>query len=262
VEVYFDPAGLTGGTTTLRIYRLSDDRTWLVRGGVDVAPGTAPLDFECPFGVNVQYRAEMFNTSGVSLGFTDSTSITLDVSDVWVHNPLAPAGGVNLGPNGILDGSFGAVSRPTVGGAVYVEGASVGRHIGAVRRGIVGARLGFACETVAVADGLQAMLGSYETQRVGVVCVRTPPPLRVPRTLFASVGDPTEVDGDVAWGGERTDFWFVVDEVAPPFPGLVVPLLSYEDLDLAFASYTTRDAGFATYTLQDRAYEYSGLSDQ
>jgi hypothetical protein len=80
--------------------------------------------------------------------------------------------------------------------------------------------------------------------------------------LFASVGDPTEVDGDVAWGGARTDFWFRVDEVAPPFPGLVVPALSYDDLDLAFASYTLRDSAFATYTLVDRAYAYAGLSDQ
>ena len=260
VEVFFNPADLDPACTSLRIYRLSENRTWLVRGGVDIAPGVAALDFEVPFQTACSYRAEMFDVSGVSLGFTDITETTVNVSDMWVHNPLDPTRSVNLGPHGIRAESMPSVRRPTVGETVWVEGSTVGRRVGSGRRGVVGGMLGFVAETLATANALQAMLGTYEVQQVGVLCVRTPPPTRIPRTLFAGVRDPEEVDLDTAWGGTRTDFWFSFDEVAPPFPGLVKPLLTYDDID-TFGTYTAQDANWSTYTDRDRAYELAGLAE-
>jgi len=263
VEVFLSGGDVAVGTVRLRYYRYSEDRVWLVRGGVDVAPGVAALDFECPFQTQATYRAEQFDATGVSLGFTDAASITLSVSDVWVHNPLVPTGGVSFGSYGLKDGSFDGTSRPTVGEVVYPEGAVVGHRIGSARRGLVSQSVGLAVDSLEQADALQAMLGTYTTAQIGVLCIRTPPGVRVPRTFFAAVRDPQEVDINVNWGGgERTDFWFTADEVAPPFSGLVVPLLTYDDLDVAYATYALRDAAYATYTEQDRDYSLAGLADQ
>jgi len=260
VEVYFDPADLPVGASTLRIYRFSEEREWLVRGGVDVAVGSAVLDWEVPFGTVSMYRAEVFDVSGVSMGFTDVSSVSVDVSDVWVHNPLVPTRGVSLGSLALLDGSFGSLSRPTVGQVVWGEGDVVGTWMGTRRRGVTGAPVAFAVEDIADADALQAMLGDYVTQQLGVLCIRTPPPVRVPRTFFAAVDDPREVSRDIEWGGSRTDFAFSATEVKPPYPGITTPLLTYGDMEIAFSTYSALSAAIPSYTASSRAYEYAGLA--
>lgn len=256
VEVFFP--SLAAGTSRLRIYRLSEDRQWLVRGGVDIAAGVAALDFEAPFRTTASYRAEQFDALGNSLGFTDASSTYLDVDKVWIHNPLVPARGVELASDAIL-GAPAPVRRPTVGEVVYVEGASVGRWVGTRRRGVTGLNIGLAVESVEAADSIQAMLGTYSSQLPAVLCLRTPPPARMPRTFFAAVSDPDEDPVSLSWGGTRSNFFFTATEAEPPYPGLVTPLLSYDDLD-AFGNYTAQDAGWITYTARDRAYELAGTA--
>lgn len=260
VEVFPDSGDLPVGTSRLRIYRFDGERQWLVRGGVDIAPGVAAIDWECPFRTEALYRAEAFAADGASLGFTESSSITLDVGDVWVHNPLAPMDAVSLGEFALLAETAARNIRPTVGDVVYGEGDVAGRWVGTRRRGVSGMPFGFAVESVADADALQEMLGSYIVQQLGVLCIRTPPPVRIPRTFFAAVSEPDEQDINVKWGGSRTDFVFVATEVRPPFEGIATPLLTYDDLDAAFSTYTEQDAAFATYTDRDRAYEYAGFA--
>jgi hypothetical protein len=260
VEVFFDSADVDPDTHHLRMWRFSDDRQWLVRGGVDIAPGVAALDWECPFQTQALYRAELFAADGTSIGWTESSTVTLDVNDVWVHNPLVPTTAVALGEFALLDGTASRNVRPTVGQVVYGEDDVVGRWIGTRRRGVTDMPFGLAVESVEDADALQAMLGDHLVRRLGVLCIRTPPPVRIPRTLFAAVQEPDERDVNVRWGGSRTDLVFTATEVKPPFEGITTPLLTYDDLDAAFATYTERDAAFATYTEMDRAYEYAGLA--
>ena len=257
VEVFIDPSDLDPATVTLRMYRLSEGRTWLVRGGVDVAPGVAALDFEVPFGVESAYRAEMFDVDGVSLGFTDTTSTWVDVEGTWVHNPLDPTVAVQLVN---LSGSAETLTRQTPGEVVYVEGASVGRRISSRRRGLEGVPVRLLAESRDVADTLQAMLGSYETQQVPVLCIRTSEAIRWPRTFFASTQELVEREKDVHSGGELVQFEASMDEVAPPFPGLVVPLLTYDDLDEFHGTYTAMDAAYASYTEKDRDYSLAGFA--
>lgn len=259
VEVFLSSSDVVAGTETVRFWRFSEGREWLVRGGVDIAPGTAAIDWEVPFQTVAQYRAEMFNAAGGSLGFTDVAQTTLNVNDVWVHNPLVPTNAVRLGSFGLLDRSP-VVSRPLVGDVVYAEGDVEGRWVGAGRRGVSGWSGGFAVDSVQDADALQRMLGDYVTRQIGVLCIRTPPPVRIPRTFFAALTEVAESDRDVRWGGRRTDFLFTATEARPPFPGITTPLLSYDDLDAAFASYGARDSAFASYTAMDRAYNYAGIA--
>ena len=44
VEVFFDPAALPAGAARITVWRLSEGRTWMVRGGVNVATGVAVID--------------------------------------------------------------------------------------------------------------------------------------------------------------------------------------------------------------------------
>ena len=96
VEVFFP--SLAAGTATVTVYRLAAGREHRVRGAVKAPTGgtLTRIDFEVPFGIPVTYRAEQFNAAGLSLGFTDSTSITVAVTDSWMHNPLNPAGSVRV----------------------------------------------------------------------------------------------------------------------------------------------------------------------
>lgn len=261
VEVFFDPADLNVATARIRIYRFSDNRTWLVRGGVDVAPGVAAVDFEAPFGVPSVYRAEQFDSAGASLGYTPSSTATLDVTVPWVHNPLYPGEAVQLGEYALLKGTASKTTRPLIGDAYQTQGSTVATWIGSRRRGLVGLPVGFAVDSLEAMDGLQRMLGDYDAPRVGVLCLRTPPPVRIPRTLFTTAQEPEEQFGNTQWGGERSNFWFTGIEVKPPFPGIVESLLSYADLDAAYATYSARDAAYASYYDQDRDYSLAGLAD-
>jgi len=258
VEVFHDPGDLDPTCTRLRMYRYSEDRIWLVRGGVDVAPGVAALDFEVPFKTQATYRAEQFNSSGVSLGFTDSTSITLDVTGTWVHQPLQPLLAAQVELN---EKTAAELTRPTPADRIYTEGAFVARHIGKGRRGLVNVPVSFAAFGDQ-ADAFQTILGTYVTRQVAVLCMRTSDAVRWPRTFFASSDALAEQDVSVRFGGDWVDFTGNFDEVAPPFSGLVVPLLTYDDLDVAYATYALRDAAYATYTEQDRDYSLAGLAGQ
>jgi len=257
VEVFFDPGDLHPDTVTMRVYRYSEGRTWLTRGGVDITPGQAVLDFEVPFQTQSTYRAAQFDADGLPLGFTDPSSITVDYTGTVVHQPLAPS--TLWAPVRVLHGSAAELVRPEPGDVVDIEGGTVGRWIGTGRRGLRGVPVSLLAESLDAADRVQAMLGDYTTRQVGVLCIRTSDRIRWPRTFFAR-GDLTEFDltdeDDVL-----VQFTASADEVEPPFPGLVRPLLTYADLDAAFPSYADRDAEFGTYTTQDRAYEYAGFAD-
>ncbi|KQQ65084.1 hypothetical protein ASF63_14040 [Microbacterium sp. Leaf320] len=254
VEVFF--SSVAPGTSSLKIYRLSEDRQWVVRGGIGIATGVAALDFEAPFQTPATYRAEQFDALGNSLGFTDSATTSVDYAGTVVHNPLVPA---SLWASMHITGdSVAPLVRPTDGEMVYVEGAPVGKWIGTRRQGLRDVEVSLETQTLADANRVQAMLGTYETQQVGVLCIRTSARIRWPRTFFAR-GDLSEKELNVRFGGELVRFDSRMDEVEPPFPGLVTPLLTYDDLD-AFGNYTAQDAGWLTYTDRDRAYELAGLS--
>ena len=256
VEVFFDAGELDGDTARLRMYRFSENRTWLVRGGVDVVPGSAALDFEVPFNTVATYRAEMFDGAGQSLGFTDTSSTEVEYEGTVVHQPLAPSLWAHMT---VLDGSGASLVRPTAGELVGVEGAVPARWIGTRRRGLVDTLVSLGASTVEDADRFQFMLSSYTTQQLGILCIRTSDGIRWPRTFFAR-GEFAEIDWDVRLGGEYIVFEAASTEVEPPFPGITTPLLSYSDMSEAFSTYTALAAAIPTYTQSARSYEYAGLA--
>lgn len=256
VEVFADPDDLHPDTARVRMLRYSENRTWLVRGGVDVAPGVAALDWEVPFQVPATYRLEMTAADGVSLGFTDPSTVTVNYTGTVVHQPLSPD---LWAPVRILKSSASSLGRPFDGEFVETEGGVVGHWVGSNRRGLRDVPVSLLAETLGAADMIQAILGTYETQQVGVICIRTSDRIRWPRTFFAH-GDLEEIERNLKFRGQLIQFDAAMSEAEPPYPGLVVPLLTYDDLDVAYATYDLRDAAYSTYTDQDRDYSLAGLA--
>lgn len=226
-----------------------------VRGGVSLSTSSpAAVDNEAPFGVLTSYQAELFDGTGLSLGFTDAATVTLDVTQSWIHQPLSPILAI---PIRIFTTTSGAVQWVNPGELLYPEGATVGTQIGGQRQGIQGLAFGFRVASPADADELLSMFGSYTTDFPAVVCIRTPPPVRLPRVLFLNSTGPVETS--------QANFSYITyamtgNEVQPPTPGLVIPLLRREDMDAAYATRADMDAAYATRLAADTDYSKAGLA--
>jgi len=259
-EVLF--TSFAAGTTAVDVYRLAAGREYLVRGGVKapVAGALSIIDFDIPFGVQVQYRAEMFDASRLSLGFTDSTVVTMDVQETWVHNPLDPQGATTVAfrSNAARD-----LQRPTEGEVVWPEGRTVGVVVSGQRRGIQDATLDVIVDSIEQADLLQAMFGSYGTRTTPVICFRigSDDRVRLPRPLFAGILSFSEQDQNYAIGtGEKIAYAITGSEVSPPTPALLVPLLTRADLNAAFPTRAALNAFFLTRLDANRAYQLAGTA--
>lgn len=242
-------------------YRLADGREHQVRGMVRASTTGAisRLDTEAPFGVSVTYRAEMFNAAGVSLGFTPSVTLTLPVVGTWLHNPLDPTGAVRVE----LQVSAGrTLSRPVEGTVYRPQGRRVGVVIGGHRSGLRDLALLVYTTTLADADKVASMLGDYTSTTVPVLCVRigSTTRMRVPRPLFLSVLDPKETALDVMRGGQLIGHDLSGDEVAPPAPGLFVPLLTRADLNAFYATRAALNADNLTRLDVNRRYDLAGTA--
>ncbi len=123
------------GTVAVDVYRIADGRTTLVRGGIHKSAigGTTLVDWEAPFGVPIQYRAEQFDSTDTSLGYTETSSTTLDVADTWIHQPLNPS--LAVSPLRLMKTATD-IARATPGELVYVQGAEFATRIGGQRRGL------------------------------------------------------------------------------------------------------------------------------
>jgi hypothetical protein len=245
--------------TTLTMFRLADGRTFKVRGAVSVpvAGGFAVPDVEAPFQVAAGYRVQMF-ASGVDQGYSVTVSTTLTVTDCWVHNTLDPTGAVMID---ITDASGKSLNRPIDGEVFYPEGRSLGVLISGRRRGLQGVDMFFSTLDATVATKFEAMLGGYtdDDQMIPILCVRTPPYLDIPRTFYAGMLSPRKLPINVHMGGTLRNWAASADELAPPAPGLVVALLSRDDIDFFYATRNAIDAAYSSRLALDRDYTKAGL---
>lgn len=251
-------SGMTGATAT--VTRTADGRAMPVRGAVlrSTAGGFDVLDMEAPFGVSCTYTVQEFDSAGAPAGFTSSDPATLDVTETWVHQPLDQRLAL---PAALTDRTAQDLSRGFDATTVYPDGASVGVVVSGRRRGLEGVVVEVETDTDADAAALQAMLGTYTTDQVPVLCIRTPPGYtRLPRTLFLACANPVESDVNVRYGGHLTTMTLTGDEVRPPAAALSVPLLRYQDTDGFYGSYAAIDAAYGTYSARDRDWEKAGFA--
>jgi|GEM_PF-3377813 len=256
VEVFIqDPPP---GTTTVK--RTADRRTMTVSGmvGVPTGSGVTRIDPDVPFGVSATYTAEFVDVNGTPLGYVSSSPVTLDVDDVWISQPLDPRLAVKVD---LTDESATELKRGFDGDTVYTQGAALPRWIGGRRRALEGLKLVAETANDADADMLQDIFGTYETDQVPVICVRTPPSYsRIPRTLFLAVPAPAETDINRRYGGSLTAMTLSGDEVLRPAPGLVAALLRYQDTDAFYGTYSAIDTAYGSYLARDRDYSKAGFA--
>lgn len=256
VEVFIED--LIPDAASVTVYRLAAGREFRMRGAVraPTAGSFTRVDFEVPFNVPVTYRAELFDVDGVSLGFTDSASITLDVADSWMHNPLNPSGGVRIQ---LSDESAPRIMRPSPGVVSRPKGRRVGVVLSEPRQGVTGLFLDVRTRNDADADLVSAMCG--DDGQPPVLCIRlgsADQRMRVPQPLFLSALSVSEIDVTHRWGGGELSHHIEGDEVDPPIPGLFVPLLTRADLNFVFSTRAALNSAGLTRTDINRLYEYAG----
>lgn len=259
IQVLIDD--LPPGVASLTLYRTAEGRAFRVRGAVAVAVSTAfqTLDVEAPFGVDASYRAQMFASDGADVGFTVSASTVLDVTTCWVHNPLDPSNAAQID---IDEKSAKSLTRRVDGEIFRPEQRPLAVLITSRRRGLEQVQLFFSTDDAVVAEKFEGMFGGYndDEQLVPVLCVRVPGYVDLPRPLFAGGLSPTKMPINIHMGGSLREWEIVADEAEPPFPGLVVALLTRDDIDAFFSSRTTLDAAYASRTAIDRDYAKAGTA--
>jgi hypothetical protein len=252
---------LPPGVAELTLYRTAKSRTHKVRGAVEVpvASGFSTQDLEAPFQVPSSYRAEMFDSTGASVGFTATAVATLNVYECWVHNPLDPAGAVAID---ITDLSGRSIVRPVDGQKYNPENRPLAVFITGRRRGVEGVQMLFETDDDATASKFDAMFGGYEEddQQVPVLCIRATPFLDLPTPFFAGTLAPSRKPVNVHMGGALRGWEAEADEASPPFAGVVVALLRRMDIDYAFASRNARDAAYSSRLAVDRDYSKAGIA--
>lgn len=258
VEVFFP--SFTPGTASVTVYRFASGREQQVRGAVQavVAGSLARIDFEVPFNRSVTYRAEQFDAAGVSLGFTPSASTEVVSAESWMHNPLDPQGATRI----TLGGETAVrINRPTPGVVSRPLGRRVGVILSEPRQGVVGLQLDVRTSNSADADAVQAMFGDGGMPPIVCICLGLQDGvMRVPQPLFLSTLNVPELDVNYSIGGGVISHPIEGDEVAPPIPGLFVPLLRRMDINAFFATRASANAGGLARSDLNRRYDIAGAA--
>jgi hypothetical protein len=251
--------------SSFTVWRTAEGRTFRVRGlvAISTASGIGTVqDYEAPFGILATYRAEFFDSTGASVGFTDDFSVTLnplamEAWSAWFHNAIDPASSVKVE----LQGQDRQVLKRPLDYEIFrVRGRSVGVAVfNGGRHGYEGLVLDCVTLTAADESRFDDLFGEYDDdETVPIICVRSMPGSRLPATLFAVVGSPAKDFPDGANLGERMWWSLVGDETAPPPEAFVVALLSYADFSAFFSSYASFTSSYSSYTAATRDYTKAG----
>lgn len=257
VEMVFTT--VPAGTETASVYRIVNGVSSLVRGtlGVFAAGGFSAVDFEAPFLIDVEYRAECFDAAGEVIGFTDGTTVRLDLDWTVFHNPLDPSTGIRVDP---LPSFAADISSPFSGDVVQPSGRSLPVYVSFGRTGLRGVSLDVATDTDEDAVRFSSLFGSQGNELLPIVCVRTDPKWRLPLPLFAVVPDPREQRFNVQFGGEIRYWGLQADQVSAPAPSLVVGNLTYLDMEFTYATYDDAEAAYLTYLDAESDFTLAGVS--
>lgn len=256
VELVFTSLPVEAVSAT--VVRIVDGLTLRVRGAVDVfaAGGFAVVDTEAPFLVDVEYRAELFDVDGETLGFTDGTTVRLELDVTVFHNPLDPSTGLVVDP---LPSFAADLGSPFDGELVQPSGSTKPVFVSFGRTSLRGLSLDVATDTTVQAEAFARLFGSPSVPSLPIVCVRTNPKWRLPQPLFALIRDPRERRFNVEFGGEIRYWSLSADEVRAPAEALSVGVLTYEDMENSYATYDDAEAAYATYLDAESDFTLAGV---
>jgi hypothetical protein len=245
---------------SVTVQRFVGGRAHNVRGAIVIAVfgGFGVLDMEAPKDVEISYRAAQYDAAGLFIEYTGSASVTYTFPGACVHQPLDPTRNVQLhfGKDAASD-----IVRPFSGESFYPEGRSFPTWVGnGPRRGIESVPLDGYTLTLDQAEAMEGIFGGPDDPQLPILCIRTSG-MDLPPTLFALVQQPHRIGVNRRSGREVIRWSMVGTEVSPPAEGLVVPVLTYDDLDAAYATYDERDAAYSSYLQQDTDWSLAGTAD-
>ena len=261
VDVAF-PA-VPAGTQRATVFCITSEQTRRVRGAINVyaAGGFAVIDTEPPFGSPappvLTYRAEFFNGSGASLGFSDAASTQVLFSGTVIHQPVAPERSALV----VAEmGMAAELERPFEGNLIRPMGRSVPVYVGRGRSGLQAVNLTCITATAAEAQKFASVFGGYNDVQLPVICVRTSHAMGLPQPLFAVVRNPRRVAADARTGGETVVWQMEGDEVAPPVEAVALAILTYADIEAAFPTYAAMEAAYLTYFDMESDFNKAGTA--
>lgn len=246
VEIYWST--LPAGTDSISVYRLAEGERVLVRNAsaVSASGSFAIVDYEAPFGTPLVYSAETF-IAGVSDGTSTTATITLDIAQIWIQDPLDLTSAVSVSVAGGTDytlakDSFNSLTRASVISRSKVLGRAkpVVQFYG---RG--------ALESLTL--DIYADNNTYDTVNdlldIQPLLIRTPISLGyLPRSLYCTVTaieEPVDFQNTGNTGLSR--FKLTVDEVEGQSLTVFVNLYTYSQFEAKYATYNAANTVYGSY---------------
>lgn len=238
--VFYD---LNPATQRLTLYRMYDTFTGTVRSAVDVfaAGGWVGDDWETPPGVPVTYRAQQFDVDGNELGYTDPVTVTIPVSspeDMWLSDPFDATSAIKVRA---AVGTGQQPSRPVPGTVLRVGDRTV---VLASPQGLLqDLKMDFITITTEDQEAVLALI-----QRTsGLILIRTPPPMMVPRLLYCWASNPIPDAFDLPHGDQRVSWANQVQEITPVEGDVQVVPVTWQTYMDAFPTWGDMDAAYLNW---------------
>lgn len=244
VTVVFGGSDLPAGTATATLYRIFDGVTTTVRSAENIfaVGGFRADDVEAPSGIPISYRAQAFDASGNDLGYTPTATVTVPALSPdygWLSNPLDPAREpIRI----IMEGSAGQGPQRPIPGNVYQVGTRVVALVG-VRGLRQDLDMPFFTETTADREAIQDLI----TDTNGLILIRTPPPMMVPRLLYCWAPNPIPEEFNLPIGMEDIAWTNTVQEISPIRGNPVSSLIPWQIYIDAFPTWADFNAAYLTW---------------
>lgn len=242
-QVTVSAAEVLPGTATMTLHRIAAGQDQIVPGvdRVPAASGFVRIDPFPALGVPNEYRAEMFDDAGNSLGQTDTATIVLagtPIDAAWFQSPHDPRVSVRVQ----LLASAGSKLEEQFNGQVHQIGdrriliASGGT-------GLDDLDMSFWTKDITQYRAALAVLKHAK----GAVVIRTPPPMEVPRVLYLWVPRPRRFEVNLPGGNESFDWQVTGTEVSPPSSVVIAAIVTYARYASFYGTYRAFRAAFPTY---------------
>lgn len=205
------------------------------------------LDYEAPLGRPVTYDLQVI--SGAVIPADQTATVTLDVTDGYIQDPLMPLGAVAV--SGDRDSlfftgtAFQALEYAVASSEVSVLGSDEPVALTGQRLAASGISFDMITKAAEQAAALRATL------RSPLVLVRPLPNWGPLPDLIYTVPSVVEEPLDVSWGGSFTRWTLRGNSVAPPSIQVLVALWTYDQVAALWSTYddaqAAASAAAATY---------------
>lgn len=249
-HIRVEVSGIVGQRIT--VYRSMSGQVSVVRGAYKQPTLGSAMEFwdwEAPFGVPVSYRAEVVD--GSSTAMAQSGSATLDVSAVWISDPLSPR--VSLAVE--LEGpSAQQVDYDRAEEVLPVTGSSLPIAVSGISGDGAGMAISFRAYTVGQRLSILAVLRSPGPTLLRCPSIAGKPIYSMlPSLAYLSTPKWTATDVDQAFGGGGSRVSSTaVTLVRPPMSPVAVAPRTYQDALNEADTYTAGLILYPTYAAARR----------